>query len=73
MSFLDFIKVNSQRGDAIGDYCEDTLDVIKANPTKIKRLIYKKDFAFLFNLVPFHHVSDESRQAFLDAWKEYRG
>lgn len=73
MGFYDFIKKNKDRGDAIGDYCSDTLRVIKLYPGKISRLKYKKDFSALFNLVSIIHVCPEAKQAFLDAWKEYRG
>lgn len=71
-TFLGFIKKNSKRNDPIGDYCSDTIRVINMYPDKNRRLKYKKDFAALFNLVSPYHVCEEARQAFKDAWAEYK-
>ena len=71
-TFLAFIKKNAGRNDPIGDYCTDTLRVLKMHPDPTRRLKYKSDFAELFDLVSPYHVCEEARQAFKDAWAEYK-
>ena len=69
-TFLDFIKKNANRGDHVGDYCHDTLRILKMyNVGKTPR--FKKDFKALFNYNPY--ACDEAHQAFKDAWAEYKG
>lgn len=68
MTFLDFVKKNAKRNDPVGDYCADTLRMLKLHPNRSYKT--KKDFQSLFGLCRFD--ISHAEEAFKEAWEEYR-
>lgn len=64
--FLDFIKKNAKRNDSIGDFCGDTLRLLKMGK-KPKGYSHADMHEFMF----CNMDCNEAFEAFEEAWKEY--